>query len=64
MTGALKLAGDPVDDADAANKGYVDSVAGNPFPDVPFTDDRWKLAGAITRDNWGGVELNFGRLPR
>lgn len=44
MTGALKLVGDPVDDADAANKGYVDSLAGNPFPDVPFTDDRWKFA--------------------
>ena len=44
MTGVLKLAGNPVDNADAANKGYVDSVAGNPFPDVPFTDDRWKLA--------------------
>ena len=44
MTGPLKLAGNPVADADAANKGYVDSVAGNPFPDVPFTDDRWKLA--------------------
>lgn len=64
MTGALKLAGNPVDDADAANKGYVDSLAGNPFPDVPFTDDKWKLAGAITRDNWGGVELSFSRLPR
>ena len=64
MTGPLKLAGNPVDDADAANKGYVDSVAGNPFPDVPFTDDRWKLAGAITHDNWSGVELSFGRLPR
>lgn len=64
MTGALKLAGDPVDDADAANKGYVDSLAGNPFPDVPFTDDKWKLAGAITPDNWDGVELSFGRLPR
>lgn len=45
MTGVLKLAGNPVADADAANKGYVDSVAGNPFPDVPFTDDRWKFAG-------------------
>ena len=44
MTGALKLAGNPVGDADAANKGYVDSLAGNPFPDVPFTDDRWKMA--------------------
>lgn len=64
MTGVLKLAGNPVGDADAANKGYVDSLAGNPFPDVPFTDDRWKLAGAITHDNWGGVELSFGRLPR
>lgn len=64
MTGPLKLAGNPVANADAANKGYVDSVAGNPFPDVPFTDDKWKLAGAITRDNWSGVELNFGRLPR
>ena len=64
MTGVLKLAGNPVADADAANKGYVDSVAGNPFPDVPFTDDRWKLAGAITPDNWDGVELSFGRLPR
>lgn len=50
--------------ADAANKGYVDSLAGNPFPDVPFTDDRWKLAGAITHDNWSGVEFSFGRLPR
>lgn len=64
MTGVLKLAGNPVDNADAANKGYVDSVAGNPFPDVPFTDDRWKLAGAITHDNWSGVEFSFGRLPR
>ena len=26
MTGVLKLAGNPVDNADAANKGYVDSV--------------------------------------
>lgn len=64
MTGVLKLAGNPVDNADAANKGYVDSVAGNPFPDVPFTDDKWKLAGAITHDNWSGVEFSFGRLPR
>lgn len=64
MTGALKLAGNPVDDADAANKGYVDSVAGNPFPDVPFTDDRWKLAGTITHETWTGLEVSFGRLPR
>ena len=61
MTGALKLAGDPVDDADAANKGYVDSVAGNPFPDVPFTDDRWKLACEVDAT---AVKFTFPRLPR
>lgn len=64
MTGVLKLAGNPVDDADAANKGYVDSLAGNPFPDVPFTDDRWKLAGTITHETQTGLEVSFGRLPR
>lgn len=36
MTGALKLAGNPVDDADAANKGYVDSVVKGEIPeDMP-----------------------------
>lgn len=64
MTGVLKLAGNPVDDADAANKGYVDSVAGNPFPDVPFTNDRWKFAGELTRSDTDGVTLSFGRCPR
>lgn len=61
MTGVLKLAGDPVDDTDAANKWYVDSVAGNPFPDVPFTDDRWKFAGEF------GAALSpvsFTRIPK
>lgn len=61
MTGVLKLAGNPVDDADAANKGYVDSVTGNPFPDVPFTDDRWKLAVEVGTDP---VNFTFPRLPR
>ena len=36
MTGALKLAGDPVEDTDAANKGYVDSVVKGDVPeDMP-----------------------------
>lgn len=36
MTGVLKLAGNPVDDADAANKGYVDSVVKGEIPeDMP-----------------------------
>ena len=61
MTGVLKLAGNPVDDADAANKGYVDSVAGNPFPDVPFTDDRWKFAGEVDTT---AKMIQFTRLPR
>lgn len=61
MTGVLKLAGNPVADADAANKGYVDSVAGNPFPDVPFTDDRWKFAVEVGTDT---VNFTFPRLPR
>lgn len=61
MTGPLKLVGNPVADADAANKGYVDSVAGNPFPDVPFTDDRWKLAVEVGTDP---VNFTFPRLPR
>lgn len=61
MTGVLKLAGNPVDDADAANKGYVDSLAGNPFPDVPFTDDRWKFAVEVGADT---VNFTFPRLPR
>ena len=61
MTGALKLAGDPVDDADAANKGYVDGLAGNPFPDVPYTGDKWKLAVEVGTDP---VNFTFPRLPR
>lgn len=61
MTGPLKLVGNPVADADAANKRYVDSVAGNPFPDVPFTDDRWKLAVEVGTDP---VNFTFPRLPR
>lgn len=36
MTGVLKLAGNPVDDADAANKGYVDSLVKGEIPeDMP-----------------------------
>lgn len=61
MTGVLKLAGNPVDDADAANKGYVDSVAGNPFPDVPFTDDRWKFAGEFGA---ALTPVSFTRIPK
>ena len=61
MTGVLKLAGNPVDNADAANKGYVDSVAGNPFPDVPFTDDRWKFAGEV---DTAAKKIQFTRVPR
>lgn len=61
MTGALKLAGNPVGDADAANKGYVDSVAGNPFPDVPFTNDKWKLACEVDAT---AVKFTFPHLPR
>ena len=64
MTGVLKLAGNPVDDADAANKGYVDSVAGNPFPDVPFTDDRWNFLGELKDGQTSISNVKFARLPR
>ena len=40
---------DPVLDQDAATKKYVDEQAGNPFPDVPFTDDKWKLGGTFNQ---------------
>lgn len=64
MTGVLKLAGNPVDDADAANKGYVDSLAGNPFPDVPFTDDRWNFLGELKDGQTSISNVKFARLPR
>lgn len=54
---------DPIEDQDAATKKYVDSKAGNPFPDVPFTDDAWKLAATFTSST-NIVNYTFPYLPR
>ena len=62
MTGVLKLAGNPVDDADAANKGYVDSLAGNPFPDNPYTDNTWK--GGYVLGAPDPIAYSLSRPPR
>ena len=46
----------PVDDADLTTKKYVDSLSGNPFPDVPFTDDKWKFGGEKTITSYNQSE--------
>lgn len=55
----IKNVADPTEDQDVATKHYVDSKAGNPFPDVPFTDDTWKLVETKNVPNNNGTGLKF-----
>lgn len=59
----IKNIADPTENQDVATKHYVDSKVGNPFPDVPFTDDNWKLAATFTSST-KIVNYTFPYLPR
>ena len=55
---------DPTKDDDAVNKKYVDEQAGNPFPDVPFLDEKWKAGTTGNLPNIASTVFTVTYAPK